>query len=128
VLEAVAIIISVLGVVNALLASVLDRVRELGILRAVGMLRRQVIVMVILEGWLIGVMGVVGGILLGLSIGHVLLGHINLTQTGWYLPFRPSWPGVAETSVLVAVGSAVAGFYPARYAARLPVAEALAYE
>jgi putative ABC transport system permease protein len=118
----------VLGVVNASLASVLDRIRELAVLRAVGMLRRQVAKMVVFEGALVGVIGVVGGIALGLAIGHVLLDYINVTQTGWYLPYRPSWWSVAETALLVAVGSALSGWYPARYAARLVIADALEYE
>jgi putative ABC transport system permease protein len=127
-LEVVAIVISVLGVVNAMLANVLDRVRELGILRAVGMLRRQVVRMVIWEGWLVGVMGIVGGVALGLVIGQVLLGYINLTQTGWYLPYRPSFRGIVETALLVAGGSALASYYPANNAARLAITEALACE
>ncbi len=127
-LEAVAIVISVLGVVNAMLANVLDRVRELGILRAVGMLRRQVVRMVIWEGWLVGVMGIVGGVALGLVIGQVLLGYINVTQTGWYLPFRPSIWSIAETALFVAAGSALASYYPASNAARLAITEALACE
>lgn len=127
-LEAVAIIVSVLGVVNALLASVLDRIRELAVLRAVGMLRGQVARMVVYEGGLIGTIAVIGGVVLGLAIGHVLLGYINVTQTGWYLPYRPSWSAVIETALLVAAGSALSGWYPARYAARLVIADALEYE
>jgi putative ABC transport system permease protein len=128
VLEAVAIVISVLGVVNALLANVLDRIRELAVLRAVGMLRAQVAKMVVFEGGLVGVIGVLGGIVLGLAIGHVLLRYINVTQTGWYLPYRPSWAAVAETALLVGAGSALSGWYPARHAARLVIADALDYE
>ena len=127
-LEAVAIVVSVLGVVNAMLANVIDRGRELGILRAVGMLRSQVVRMVIWEGSLVGVMGIVGGVALGLVIGHVLLRYINVTQTGWYLPYRPSFRGIVETAFFVAAGSALASYYPARNAARLAVTEALACE
>src|SRR5262249_24118665 len=89
-LEAVALIIAVLGVVNALFAGVLDRVREIGVLRAVGMLRRQARNMVLVEGALIGVVGSVGGLLLGCLLGEIVLTHINLVETGWYFPFHPA--------------------------------------
>ncbi len=128
VLEAIAIVIAVMGIVNALLANVLDRVREIAILRAVGMLRAQVRKMVVVEGLLVGVVGVMGGVALGVAIGHVLLEYINVLQTGWYLPYRPSWTAVVETAALVVVSAALAGWYPARYAAALAVAEGLGYE
>jgi putative ABC transport system permease protein len=127
-LEAVAIVVSVLGVLNSLLANVLDRIREIGVLRAVGMRRDQVVTMVVFEGCLVGAAGIVGGVVLGLSIGHVLLGYVNVEQTGWYLPYRPSWSTVAEIAALIGAGSALAGWYPARHAARLVIAEALGYE
>lgn len=128
VLEAVAIVVSVLGVVNALLANVLDRIREIAVLRAVGMRRIQVARMIVFEGGLLGTMGVLGGIGLGLLIGHVMLRYVNLTQTGWYLPFRPSFWSIAETALLVGAGSLLSGWYPARYAVHLVIADALEYE
>jgi len=84
--------------------------------------------MILFEGWLVGVMGVVGGVVLGLAIGVVLLRYINVTQTGWRLPFRPSWSGIFIGTSLVVACSTLAGFYPARQAARLVIAEALGYE
>ena len=117
-----------MGIVNALLANVLDRVREVAVLRAVGMLRRQVRQMVIVEGVLLGVAGVLGGIALGVAIGHVLLDSINVAQTGWYLPYRPSWAVVVEIAALVVVSAALAGWYPARHAAGLDIAESLGRE
>ena len=128
VLEAIAIVIAIMGIVNALLANVLDRVREVAVLRAVGMLRRQVRQMVIVEGFLLGVAGVLGGVALGVAIGHVLLDSINVAQTGWYLPYRPSWTVVVEIAALVVVSAALAGWYPARHAARLDIADGLGHE
>lgn len=127
-LEAVALIIAVLGVVNALFASVLDRVREIGVLRAVGMLRRQTRKMILVEGALIGVVGTIGGVLVGALIGQILLEYINLVETGWYFPYRPSWGSIAESGLAVVAVSAVAAFYPARQAAALVVSDALDYE
>jgi putative ABC transport system permease protein len=128
VLELVALIIAVLGVVNSLFASVIDRVREIGVLRAVGMQRKQARKMIIVEGALIGVCGVSGGTLIGAACGYVLLFHINLVQSGWYFPYRPNWLSVFETAMMVVLVAALAAAYPARRAAALVVADALEYE
>jgi putative ABC transport system permease protein len=127
-LEVVAIVIAVLGVINALLASVIDRVREIGVLRAVGMRRRQVRVMVMAEGGLVGVCAVLVGFFAGLALGQLLIAVINLTQSGWYFPFRPPWLDILQACLVVVVVSTLAGWYPARAAAKLVVTEALEYE
>jgi putative ABC transport system permease protein len=127
-LEVVAIVIAVLGVINALLASVIDRVREIGVLRAVGMRRRQVRVMVMAEGGLVGVCAVLVGFFAGLALGQLLISVINLTQSGWYFPFRPPWLDIAQACLVVVIVSTLAGWYPARAASRLVVTEALEYE
>jgi putative ABC transport system permease protein len=127
-LEAVALMIAVLGVVNALFASVLDRVREIGVLRAVGMLRSQARTMILIEGALIGVSGSVGGLLVGSWLGEILLVHINIVETGWYFPYRPAWLSIVEACATVIAASAFAALYAARRAAALVVPEALAYE
>jgi len=127
-LELVALIVAVLGIINAQLANVLDRVRELGVLRALGMLRRQVSRMVVVEAALVGALGTAAGVLLGVALGDVLLNHINLVQTGWYFPYRLSWGAIAEVTCLTVPAAALAGLYPARAAARLVVTEALDYE
>ncbi|HEX2677038.1 MAG TPA: FtsX-like permease family protein, partial [Polyangiales bacterium] len=127
-LEAVALVIAVLGVVNALFANVIDRVREIGVLRALGMQRRQVRKMIVVEGVLIAIAGVIGGTLVGSVTGYILLHHINLAQSGWFFPYRPAWLAAAETAVLVVIVAGIAASYPARRAAALVVADALEYE
>jgi putative ABC transport system permease protein len=127
-LELVAIIIAVLGVVNASLAGVLDRTREIGVLRAIGMLRAQVRKMVMTEAGLVGLTSSIIGFGVGLFLGYILLDYVNLTQTGWYIPFRPPWFAMARTLGLVVVAAVAAGWYPARQAAGLPVTRALEYE
>ena len=127
-LETVALLIAVLGVLNALFASVLDRVREIGVLRAVGMLKRQTRTMILIEGALIGVSGSAGGLLVGSWLGEILLMHINLIETGWYFPYRPAWLSIVESIVAVIAASTLAAAYAARRAASLVVSDALAYE
>lgn len=127
-LEFVALVIAVLGVVNALLATVLDRIRELGVLRAIGMLRRQVRRMVMLEAGILGISAVIAGIAAGLMLGFILIHDIFVVQSGWYIQLL--FPGVeiAQVGVLVVLVSTLAGWYPAREAARLNVSDALEYE
>lgn len=127
-LELVALVIALLGVVNTLLASVLDRTREIGVLRAIGMLRRQVRKLVMAEAGLLGLVSVILGTVLGLGSGFILLDSISLATTGWYFPMRPPAGGLAETAALVIAVSVFAGWYPAREAARMPVTDALEYE
>jgi putative ABC transport system permease protein len=125
-LEGVALIIAVFGVVNSLSASVLDRVRDIGVLRAVGMLSRQLRKVLILEAALIGIIGSAIGVLVGLVLGYVLLRYVNLVHTGWHFPYRPRWFALAGMSTVVIIASAAAGWYPGRMASGLRITEALA--
>jgi putative ABC transport system permease protein len=127
-LELSAVLIAVLSVVNAVFANVLDRAREYGLLRAVGMLRAQVERMIVAEAALIGVIGALAGVLAGLAIGYVLLAHLNVAQTGWHLPYRPTFSLALAAALPVVVAAAAAGYYPARVASRHALINALAYE
>lgn len=127
-LELVALIIAVLGVVNALLATVIDRIRELGVMRAIGMLRRQVRRMVMLEAGILGVSAVVAGMLAGLVLAWILVNDIFLAQSGWYIALQVPVRHILQAGGLVVVVSTLAGWYPARAAARLNVSDALEYE
>lgn len=127
-LELVAMIIAVLGVVNALLATVIDRIRELGVMRAIGMLRRQVRRMVMLEAGILGVSAVLAGLLAGLALGWILVNDVFLAQSGWYIDMQVPVRHVLQSAALVVVVSTLAGWYPARQAARLNVSDALEYE
>jgi putative ABC transport system permease protein len=127
-LELVALIVAVLGIVNAQFANVLDRIRELAVLRAVGMLRRQLRRMVVIEAALVGGVGTLAGVLLGLGFGQLLLDHINLVQTGWYFPYRLSFASLVEVSCLTIPASALAGLYPASVAVKLDITDALESE
>jgi putative ABC transport system permease protein len=127
-LEILAIVIAALGVVNALLANVLDRVREIGVLRAIGTLRRQLRRVVVIEAVLVGTIGALSGALLGLELADVMLTHINVVQTGWYFSYHAPWLSILGLMLITLPISAFAGWYPAREAAVLNVCEALSYE
>jgi putative ABC transport system permease protein len=124
----VTLVVAMLGLVTAVLANVLDRVRELGVLRALGMLRVQVRRMVMLESTLVGAVGAVGGIVVGLGVGYILLRHVTGVQMGWHLPYLFPLESIVSMLLVTLPIAAFAGFYPARQAARLTVSKALEYE
>jgi putative ABC transport system permease protein len=108
-LELVALIVAVLSIVNAQCANVLERSREIAVLRALGMLRKQLVYMVVIEAAMVGAIDTLAGIRLGLAFGHLLLAHINLVQTGWYLPYRVSPRAIAAVICLTVPAAALAG-------------------
>lgn len=117
------VLIAVLGVVNTLVLSVLERTRELGLLRAVGMTRRQMRRMVRVESVVISLYGAVLGVALGTVFGVGLTrsldsqGIENIVIPGWQL---------AAFVVLGALIGVAAAVFPARRASRLRVLDAIA--
>jgi len=120
-----AIVIAFVGIVNTLALSVFERVRELGLLRAVGMSRRQVRSMIRWESVLISVLGVSLGLGVGLFFGWLL---VQALQDEF--PLRLVIPGgQLALAVLIAVLAGVlAGVLPARRAARVDVLRAVTTE
>ncbi len=117
------VVIAVLGIVNTLAMSVLERTREIGLLRAVGMGRRQLRRTVRLEAVLISVYGSVLGVGLGLVLGTALTRSLADQGIGELVV-----PGarVAGFLLLGALIGVVAAAWPARRAARMPVLDAVA--
>lgn len=126
--EIVAVIVAIFSVINTLLASVLDRTREIGVLRAIGATQAQVRRVIVAEaGW----MGLIGG-LLGLFAGTVMAYHhvvYNTKElTGWTFQFYYPY-GIAALSILASIILCMlAGFGPARQAASTPIVAAIGYE
>lgn len=120
-----ALVIAVLGIVNTLALSVIERTREVGLLRAIGVSRRQLRVMVTLESVVISVLGAVIGVVLGLAFGVALM--YALRDEGLEV-IRVPWAQVVVFLVLSAVVGCLAAVFPARRAARLDVLRAIATE
>jgi putative ABC transport system permease protein len=118
-LEAVAIIVAVMGIAGALLALVIDRRRELGLLRFLGAASRQVRKLILVEAGLLGVFANFVGIALGFALSVILVYVINKQSFGWTIRFH--WPVAVLLSGLSFVYAAtlLAGFYPARVAVQL---------
>lgn len=128
ILQIVALIIAMLGVMNTMLASVIDRIREIGVLRALGALRSQVRKMVIIEAGIIGIASSLAGVCVGLLAGVIMLYAVNKVQLGWLFPFSLPVRSMAQGFMLIIGSAIIAGWYPARQAARLAVVASIKYE
>lgn len=120
-----AIVIAVLGITNTLALSVVERKREVGLLRAVGMSRRQVRRMVRWESVIIAVFGAVTGVGLGIALGWAIV--TALAEDGFNV-FSVPTGALAIYVVLAGVAGIVAAILPARSASRLNVLDAISYE
>jgi putative ABC transport system permease protein len=118
-LEAVAIIVAMLGAANSLLALVLDRRRELGLLRYLGASTGQVRGMILVEAALLGFLSALVGLALGFALSLLLVFVVNKQSFGWTIQFHPPVDLLAGALVLVWCVTVFAGLYPARVAARL---------
>ncbi len=127
-LNIITLTIACLGIVITLLASVLERTREIGVLRSIGMLRKQVSRVVVLESMLLGLVGGSLGVLSGLLLGWMTLEGFLRADFGGSVKFHVPVPTVLLALALSAALAALAGTYPARRAAKTNIVEALAYE
>jgi putative ABC transport system permease protein len=118
-LEAVAIIVAVMGVAGALMSIVIDRRREFGLLRILGATTQQVRKLILVEAGLIGLLANVAGVVLGCALSLVLIFVINKQSFGWTIQFH--WPVEVLLVALtfVYISTILAGIYPARVAQRL---------
>jgi putative ABC transport system permease protein len=119
-LLALAVFIALIGIVNTLMLSVFERTREIGLLRAVGMKRRQIRAMVRSEAVIISVFGAVIGIVVGTGLGLALVTSLKLSNSS--VPV----PRLVVFLVLSALLGLVAATWPARRAAKLDVLAAIA--
>jgi len=124
-LLSLAILIAVLGIVNTLVLSVIERTREIGMLRAVGALRRQIRAMVVLEALVIAIYGAVVGLALGLWFAVAL--QRTLVEQGIDVLDIP-WLGLLAFLVVAGVVGVLAALWPAFRAGRLNVLQAIGTE
>lgn len=118
-LELIAIVVAMLGVAGTLLTLVLERRRELSLLRLTGADRGQVRRMVVIEAALIGAVSQGIGLVVGLALSMVLIYVVNVQSFGWTIQFHLPAAFLVQSSIAVVVATAVAGIYPARRAAQL---------
>jgi putative ABC transport system permease protein len=123
-LLALSVIVSLVGIINTLVLTVYERTRELGMLRAVGMTRRQVRMMIRYESIVTSLMGAA----LGMVVGVFLAALITHALSSEGIVFAIPWIQIVYFVLAAVVVGVLAAVIPARRAARLNVLEALQYE
>ncbi|MBC7187665.1 MAG: ABC transporter permease [Calditrichaeota bacterium] len=128
----VALVVAALGIVNTMVMSVLERYKEIGIMKAVGATSAEVKLLFVAETATIGFMGGLGGLILGWAVtivANAVANHFLLKQGGAAVDFFyiPWWLVAGGVGFALAV-SVVAGLFPARRAARVDPVQALRYE
>ena len=117
----ISLLVGGIGIMNIMLASVLERTREIGVRRAIGATRRDIRSQFVIESFAISLIGGVAGIIIG-----VVLARVVAAYAGWPTVIT-IWSLVLSTGVSISVGL-VSGIYPAARAAELNPVEALRYE
>lgn len=121
-------IVGGLGLMGTMSINVLERTREIGVLRAIGTRNKGVAAVFIREGIAIGILSWAFGAVLAYPLGKSLSDAVGISVLGVAQAFSYSMTGVWVWLVLVVILSALASFLPARNASRLTVREVLAYE
>lgn len=127
-LELIAVFVAMLGVTGTLATLILERRRELAMLRLVGADRRQVRSMVVIEAGMMGGVSQAIGLVVGLLLSLVLIYVVNVQSFGWTIQFHLPLGFLAQMSVVILVATSLAGLYPARRAASVSMAEQVTEE
>jgi putative ABC transport system permease protein len=117
-----------LGLMGTMSINVLERRREIGVMRAIGADNRAILAIVIVEGMLIGALSWVLGVLLALPLSKALSDAVGAGFIQAALSFRFSTGGAGLWLLVILLIAAIASLLPARGAARITVREVLAYE
>lgn len=127
-LQLIAIIVAILGITNALLASILERKREIGILRSVGATGSQIVRMILYEAGLMGLISNLLGLITGIFLSFILIHVINKQSFGWTIQFFFPVMLIPKLLFMVLTTSILAGYFPARRATKLKIIEMVQYE
>jgi putative ABC transport system permease protein len=118
-LEAIAVSVAVMGVAGALLALVIDRRRELGLLRFLGAGSQQIRKLIMVEAGLLGLFATIAGVALGFALSLILIFVINKQSFGWTIRFHCPVAVILGALTLIYVATVLAGLYPANIAVGL---------
>ena len=124
VLLVLSIIVSLFGIVNTLVLSIVERTREIGALRAIGMTRRQLKRMIRIESQITALIGAVIGIVVGVALAALA----TVALSSWSLTFTIPGSTLVGMIVIAFFAGRIASRFPARRAAHLDPLQALQYE
>ena len=127
-LEIIAILVAILGLFNTLVSLILERKREIGILRFIGAFTRQIKRMILIEAGILGLIGSLMGLVAGVVVSYILIFVINKQSFGWTIQVHFPYIFIL---LLVAFSwgvSVLSGLYPARLAQELNPKEAIRVE
>jgi putative ABC transport system permease protein len=127
VMGVLAVIIASLGIINTLTMNIMERTQEIGMLRAIGMTRGQIIKMVLSEAGLMGLIGAISGLVFGIILSRVFLAGMT-AMSGYKLDFFVPASGILVGLAIGLGVSQLAALQPARKAAKTNVLEAIRYE
>jgi putative ABC transport system permease protein len=125
---AIAVLVAILGIVNSLTVSIMDRRRELGVLQAVGGLRGQIRRTIWLEALSVGILGLIVGGVLGAINLYYLLQIVQRDVIGMRLDYELPVSTMLALIPIMLGAAFVAALWPAEAAVRTPLVEALEYE
>jgi putative ABC transport system permease protein len=115
----ISIIIGLVGVGNTMYMNIIDRTKEIALMKSIGARKREIILIYILEGMSLGLLGCIIGIILGIAIG-ILIRPI--------VPFSPDFMQIGMATVTIVIGAGIASLIPAKMASEINAADALRYE
>jgi len=127
-LLAVAIIVAVLGIVNTLAALIIERTRELALLRILGMTVAEVRRMLVLESAVLGITSTVAGVAMGYVLSWILINVINKQSFGWTIEFHTPLRLIVASLAVTFAAALAAGMIPSRLARRIDLAAAMKTE
>ena len=117
---------SLLALLNTLSISVIERTREIGMLRAIGATQKQVRRMVITESLLLSLVGTIFGLLAGLYMGYLMI--LGLQVAGFPVSYSFPYQGLIAATITGLVFGLLAGSLPSKQAAKMEIVRALRYE
>jgi len=121
----VAVVVAVLGIINTLAALILERTRELALLRVSGMSRGQLTTMLVLESSMIGVASTIAGLVMGYVLSFILIYVINKQSFGWTIEFHTPARLIAASLAVTFTATVLAGLVPSRVAHSMNLAAEL---